>query len=152
MSTLVIVPCGSQKIWSKEPWKGPTVAILVYTGLPFKINSRYARYVGNRWVILSAKYGYIDPYFYIPQNYNVSFNKPTEETVSVEVLSRQIKEMKLLNYCKIIGLGGKEYMDRIKRSFQKFRREVEFPFAGLTIGRSLSAVKNATDQAKGGYW
>jgi len=68
MKTLVIVPCGKSKIWKKEPKRGATKARNVYTGAPFKLNKRYAEQFGYDWVILSAKYGFIDPDYQIPED------------------------------------------------------------------------------------
>ncbi|WP_390622104.1 DUF6884 domain-containing protein [Roseiconus lacunae] len=61
---LVIVPCGSSKVWSNDPSAGPTIAKDAYIGSPFKVNRKYAEHIGNRWVILSAKYGFIEPVFF----------------------------------------------------------------------------------------
>ena len=52
---LVVVSCGSQKIWDKYPSAGPTPARDVYTSSVFKASCRYAAHFAKRWVILSAK-------------------------------------------------------------------------------------------------
>lgn len=54
---LVIVPCGKRKIWDKHPDQGPTRADDAYIGTPFTLNRTYAERFGDRWVVLSAKYG-----------------------------------------------------------------------------------------------
>ena len=61
MKTLVIVPCGKRKIWDKNSEAGPTKARDVYTGSPFKVNREYAEKFGDPWVILFAKYGFLEP-------------------------------------------------------------------------------------------
>ena len=64
--TLVIIPCGQAKVWAGEPQRGPTPAGEAYTGAPFKVNRAYAERHGDRWVILSAKYGFIPPDSLLP--------------------------------------------------------------------------------------
>jgi hypothetical protein len=39
MRTLVIIPCGKQKIWSKNPLKGSTIAGGAYVGSPFNVEA-----------------------------------------------------------------------------------------------------------------
>src|SRR5262245_39923686 len=63
---LVVVPCGQKKVWDRSPSTGPTAARDVYTGPPFGINRTFAESFGQAWMILSAKYGFIDPAFMIP--------------------------------------------------------------------------------------
>ncbi len=151
MSTLVIIPCGQKKCWDTHPWLSPMLAGYAYTGIPFRVNRNYANVFGNKQLILSAKYGYIPLDFLIPENYNVSFTKKSSKPISVEELILQIGRQRLADFDRIIGLGGKEYREAMKNSFGEFNKIVEFPFAGLTIGRHMSAVKKAL-QEKGGYW
>src|SRR4051794_17641224 len=73
---LIIVPCGRSKVWDRSPDLGPTAAQDAYVGGPFKLNRAYAERFGQRWVILSAKYGFIDPAFVIPGPYDTTFLKP----------------------------------------------------------------------------
>ena len=72
MATLVVVPCGASNLWKKHPGAGPTRAKDVYTGAPFKVNRDYAEEFADRWVIVSAKYGFIDPEFVVSSDYNVT--------------------------------------------------------------------------------
>jgi hypothetical protein len=145
MSTiLVIVPCGQGKVWDDDPERGPTPAREAYTGAPFKVNRAYAERHGDRWVILSAKYGFIPPDFVIPGPYNVTFKKRATDPVGVATLREQIREQGLAEFPSIIGLGGKEYRAMIEGAFAPFGRAVEFPFAGLPIGRAMQEVKRAT--------
>src|SRR5680860_1607691 len=72
---LVIVPCGKRKIWDHDPTHGPAKAEDAYTGTLFRLNREYAEKYGDRWLILSAKYGFVPPEFEIPESYDVAFNK-----------------------------------------------------------------------------
>jgi hypothetical protein len=52
---LCIVPCGSAKIWDKNPCAGPQRAADVYTGVFATTCQRYARTYFEEWVILSGR-------------------------------------------------------------------------------------------------
>ncbi len=140
---LVIVPCGRRKIWDKDPNQGPTPARDVYTGAPFKVNREYAERFAERWVILSAKYGFIPPDFMIPGPYNVTFKDVSTNPVSVSTLREQIQAQSFDRFEMVIGLGGREYRAAVKRAFALLPVEVCFPFAGLIIGKAMSATKRA---------
>ncbi len=144
--TLVVVPCGLAKIWDKNPAAGPTPAGDTYTGAPFKVNREYAERFGDRWVILSAKYGFIDPDFIIPGPYNVTFKRKSPELVTVNKLRSQVRQLELNRFGRIIGLGGSEYRAMIQAAFDGVPAILEFPFAGLPIGRAMAAVKTAVRQ------
>ena len=92
-NTLVVIPCGKSKIWKKEPHKGPTIAMEVYTGAPFKVNKEYVTHFEVDWVILSAKYGLISPEFTILADYNVNFNDQSTNPVKIHELKEQAKNI-----------------------------------------------------------
>ena len=87
---LVIVPCGYTKVWDSDPHRG---SVQAKTHLFFTTNRAYAEKFGSRWVILSAKYGFIRPDFQIPGPYNVSFKDPATKPVEAPTLIDQIKEL-----------------------------------------------------------
>jgi hypothetical protein len=147
---LVIIPCGHGKVWDDDPERGPAPAREAYTGAPFKVNRAYAEAFASRWVILSAKHGFIPPDFAIPGPYNVTFKKPATGPVDVATLIERIRDMRLDEHTRVIGLGGKEYRAAIEQAFTPYGRAVEFPFAGLPIGKAMQAIKRATgDPAPG---
>ena len=147
-SRLVIVPCGRSKIWDKHPTAGPTVAKDGYTGIPFKLNRKYAETFGDTWVILSAKYGFITPDFVLLGPYEVTFKRKSSAPVSTDVLQLQVVDQRLSDFQIIIGLGGKEYCSAIESAFQQTTVEVQFPFAGLPIGKSMQAIKHAIQKPR----
>ena len=143
MPCLVIVPCGKRKIWDINPNAGPTPAKDTYQGPLFKACRAYAEKLaktkGCHWIILSAKYGFIDPNFIIPENYNVTFNDPSTNPITIQELRRQVKEKGLDKYTEIIALGGQQYLSRIKQAFPD--KEVKAPFEGLPLGIMLKKIK-----------
>lgn len=141
--TLVIVPCSARKIWDLDPSHGPARACAAYVGTPFKVNREYAERVGDRWVILSAKYGFIPPEFTIPGPYDVSFNRKRSDPVTVDLLRQQIHELELLRFDRIICLGGRAYREIVESAFQRHPVRIIAPFAGLPLGKALQATKRA---------
>lgn len=140
---LVIVPCGQQKIWDKDPSHGPVRAQDAYTGPPFVLNRKYAERFAAQWVMLSAKYGFISPHFVIPGPYNVTFKKPKTGPITLPALKDQARAQALDRFKIIVGLGGKEYRAKIEAVFAASGAELHFPFAGLPIGKAMQATKRA---------
>ena len=143
--TLVVVPCGRSKVWSKHPSAGPTPAKDAYTGSPFKVNQRFAETKGDAWMILSAKYGFISPDFELPGPYEVTFKRKSSSPVTIETLKQQVADMKLDRFAEVVGLGGIEYRTAIAAAFKDTKVEPYFPFTGLPIGKSMRATKQATE-------
>jgi hypothetical protein len=116
---LCIIPCGTAKIWDKEPKAGPTEAQYVYTGVFAVACQRYAKAFFDNWVILSAKYGFLFPEEVINESYNVSFIKPSDETITLQALKEQAERKGLYNYQEITVLGGKHYVGRVTSIFDQ---------------------------------
>ena len=149
--TLVIVPCGKAKVWDRRPGAGPTPARDAYVSPFFQLNRRYAEAVGARWVILSAKYGYLDPRDPVDGPYDVTFKRSETLPVTAEHLARQVRTMRLLDHAIIEALGGAAYRELILVSFGWYRcaDRVVFPFEGLDLSETTRAVKAALDRASG---
>ena len=143
MRTLVIVPCSKRKIWKKVPTIGPTKARLAYKGSPFVVNQEYAIKFADQWEILSAKYGFIDGDFVIPENYNVTFNKPETKPISIDKLKEQVQE-RLMDFDCVVALGSTTYANIVTTVFEDTGIKVITPTAGLQTGFANGKVKNAT--------
>ncbi|MFW8627997.1 DUF6884 domain-containing protein [Deinococcus sp. ME38] len=143
MRTLVVVPCGAKKIWADRPSLGAVRAAEAYVGVPFRVNRAYAEVVGDAWVILSAKYGFLAPDDLLEGPYEVTFKRKKTNPVAVETLRRQVIERDLASFDRVIGLGGVEYRAALAEAFGD-HAEVMFPFAGLALGYSLQATKAVT--------
>jgi hypothetical protein len=146
MGTLVIVPCGKLKIWSKNPLKGSIKAKEAYIGSPFKVNKNYAERFSDKWLILSAKYGLITPDFTINGDYNVTFNDPSTNPISIQELTEQAKIYH--EYSLVVALGGRRYTDIISRIFSQEGIKVIKPTEGLGLGKSMAKLKNAIVSGK----
>jgi len=141
MGILIIIPCGKEKIWDRNPNKGPTPASDAYTSEYFKTNKSYAERFAQKWVILSGKYGFIEPDFLIPENYNVTYNDTSTNPTAISDLIKQIKLKGLYESDEIIVLGGKNYREITKRAFNK---KILTPFAGIM---DIKGIMKATQQA-----
>lgn len=115
----------------------------MYIGPPFKVNRAFAKKFADKWVILSAKYGFISPGFVIPEDYDVSFNTPATNPITVSELKAQAKEKSLENYDVVIGLGGKNYTEIVKEVFSGSVKVIA-PTEGLPIGKAMNFVKSLT--------
>ena len=141
MSTLAIIPCGKQKIWSKYPNKGPTNAEKVYISAYFKVNKSYAERFSDKWLILSAKYGLLSPDFTIKSDYNVTFNDKSTGPISILELSEHAKSYH--EYNLIVALGGKKYTNIIDKIFSQGGTKIVKPVEGLNLFESMAKLKKA---------
>jgi hypothetical protein len=82
----------------------------------FKASRRYAERFAKCWLILSAKYGFIEPDFCIPQNYDVSVGDP--DSISADTLREQIREKDLLRFKTVGVLGSARYWRLVKKAFE----------------------------------
>jgi hypothetical protein len=130
MSVLCIVTCGKRKVWDDHPDAGPTAAQCVYTGPFHRACQVYAwRFHTNAWRILSAKHGFLGPRDIVPENYDVSFDRPETEPISVDELKQQAREKRLTTYDRVVVLGGQLYGDIVRQVFGDER--VDTPLEGL---------------------
>lgn len=63
MKLLVIVPCGRSKVWDKHPELKAVKASETYISVLFRINKAFAEKFADKWMILYAKHGFIEPDF-----------------------------------------------------------------------------------------
>ena len=107
------------------------------------MNKLYAIQFGDSWVVLSAKYGFIQPDFMIPGPYNVTFKRKASNPISVAELRDQVRDQRLGSFDRLIGLGGREYRAAEEGAFRGETCELLFPFAGLPLGMAMQATKRA---------
>jgi hypothetical protein len=107
------------------------------------VNRQYAEASDGDWVILSAKYGFLRPTDLIPGPYEVTFKNPSTGPIAIDALRDQVRQMGLDRYAEVVGLGGKEYRAAIEGAFRGSESTLQFPFAGLPIGKAMGATKRA---------
>lgn len=131
---LVIISCGKAKIWQKNPAAGPTPAREAYISPVFKVSRQYPEKFGEQWLVISAKYGFIEPDFLIPENYDVKMGD--EGSISVDKLRRQVKEKRLNRFQQIEVIGSKNYYDIVRRAFEG----ENIPVRHVNEGRGFAPV------------
>ena len=113
---LVVVSCGKEKIWKRHPNAGPMAARNAYTSPVFKRSRRYAEHFAEAWLILSAKYGLIEPEFCIPEDYNRSFYSP--DAIATAALRQQVAAKGLERFTTVGVLGSDVYWQRVREAFE----------------------------------
>lgn len=149
MKQLCVIPCGTKKIWSREPDIGAVKAKDAYIGTFHKLCRDYANHFIGDWVILSAKYGFLWPDDYVPGDYDVTFNKSSTEIMSDEDLKEQAIDKGLDRYNQIIVLTGKKYVPVIETVFSNKDCFIQFPLLECRgIGYMQQLLKEAVKTNK----
>lgn len=137
-TTLFIVSCTKSKIWNEDKNAPPYVpARHAYRGKDFL---RFLRWFeenqmesrGFKWLILSAKYGYIEPWHPIGK-YDVCFDDENSGPISDQTLYSQVMKQRrfedtvylyLKNFNKVVCFCGKTYLQKVRRSFRDTNAEI----------------------------
>ncbi|MEM3396412.1 MAG: hypothetical protein QW620_06180 [Thermoplasmata archaeon] len=79
------------------------------------------------------------------ESYNVTFKKKHTNPISVDELSKQIIEKGLGQYDRIVVLGGEDYVEVVKKAFEKasLKKEILTPLAGLRSGERAHCLTEA---------
>lgn len=107
-----------KKIWEKVPEAGRTPAQDVYIG-PFarKCQEYALKFYPDSYYILSAKYGFLHPNDIVPENYDVSFNKPKTNPISIQELIEVANKKGILDADCIVIVAGAEYSKKARLVF-----------------------------------
>lgn len=139
---LVIIPCTKRKLWDSCPSAPSQLAaeVAYRTSTYFRACLTYALHTGDTVRVLSAKYGFIELTTPI-ENYNVTFKDAATGPVSPAVLRSQVQTQGLARY-QVVAIGGAAYLDQVRSAFPAGAL-IETPFAGLTLGRLVRALREA---------
>ena len=136
MNVLCIVPCSSKKIWDKNPNIGAIKAREAYIGPLSKKAIMFAeKFCNKSWIILSAKYGFLNPDDIVLGPYNVTFSKENTNPITIDELIKQAHEKGLYKYDIIVVLTGREYAEVIRKVFPG--KKIIEPLRGLKYGKKL---------------
>ena len=113
---LVIISCSARKIWDKYRSAGPSPAKDAYSSSIFSVSREYAEKLGEKWLVLSAKYGFIEPDFLIPGNYDVRMGDPG--SISPSELVAQVKDKGLARFKEVDVLGSIDYFYAVRTAFR----------------------------------
>jgi hypothetical protein len=120
----------------------------VYIGPFAKKCQEYAQcFYPDRWYILSAKYGFLEPMEIVPGPYNVSFNDRKSGPITIDALVRQSNARLVTVSDEIVVLGGKSYVAMIELAFSS--KLIRAPLKGASgIGVMMGWMKRAIEQGK----
>lgn len=143
---LCVIPCGAKKIWDLVPDAGPTPAKAAYAGAFHKACQKYAEAFSDRWVILSAKHGFLLPDDIVPDNYDLGFQHKDQEIVTVERLKRQLADKRLDRYPDVIVLGGRKVVRVLAGVLDTKTCTVHLPLSDCKgIGYMLQRLNRAVE-------
>lgn len=127
---IVVIPCGGKKLDKPAP------AHQLYIGPYFRACWEWANSIAyhNEVFILSAKYGLIKP-DYCLRPYDLRMGD--KHCVDADEVREDAEFFGILGE-KMIGLGGKDYIEIMRQVWP----EGKFPITGLSLGHSLSWLKN----------
>ena len=134
--TVAIIPCTNQK--SDTP--GP--AREVWIGHHFQLVLAHAEMFYDKVLVMSYKYGFIDPDFVIePYDIDIRESKAAEKLRWWFNLRSDIRLLSSWNPLLVGLYTGDVERDRIIREFVRSgTRQVILPFEGLSIGKRMAQV------------
>ena len=124
--TLYVVACTKEKIWDEIPTAPAFLpARLAYRGRHFreflKFIERMEKSEDVRWLILSAKYGFIEPWHPI-SDYDITFGQ--EGAITDDMLRRQVlhrlfwaDKKPLSDFEEVLFYGPETYYEKVKKAF-----------------------------------
>lgn len=121
---LIIVPASVEKIWDKVADLGYMPAKDAFIRAAFKRWRQYAEDSGNRWVILSPKYGFLDPDQMIG-DYQMMASEVLDDPDFHEKLRNQAIEKKFYNFDKLVVLDWELYHTIVSKAFAEAEMEIE---------------------------
>jgi N-glycosylase/DNA lyase len=122
---LHIIECSRRKIWSAGALSTPRFVPAKQAYLGDAITSWLAdpRASKERWLILSARYGFIDPDQPI-ENYDVTFKLPSTGPISNDALEAQVRyqvrwsdAVPIRQFTRVVVHGHNDYFDRVRSAF-----------------------------------
>ena len=129
-STLGIIPCSKEKAWDLDAGQGSMRADKIYRSSFHLLARRFAEKNSGRWVILSAKYGFLDPWDEVEGPYDMVFGGPDQGCITDASLREQVLKKKLHSYEKVLLICTKCYADRAASAFQNLPLHLEYTLKG----------------------
>lgn len=147
---LVVISCVGSKIWASKPSSPLYVpAQDAYVSTYFLAMKNYAVMTGFPWLILSAKYGFLEPDHPIC-DYDVEMGKDggiSQETISAQVLhqSRQFQGQSIFlrDFKRICIIAAKAYAIPIRTAYNLTKATISEPLKGCRIGERIGHLQTA---------
>jgi len=137
--TIALVSC----VKAKRP--APSPAHDLYTSHLFRALRGYAEAIADRWYILSAEHGLVDP-DRILAPYDRTLNKmpKRERDAWAERVRHQISE-EVPDGAEIVILAGARYREGLEEPLRELGFTVTVPLEGLPIGKQLQRLKQLAE-------
>ena len=74
-STVAFVVDSFRTVWTAQPDAGPCIAAAAFDSVYFQANREFAEAVADRWYIVSAKFGILDPQRVLEGPYEETFQR-----------------------------------------------------------------------------
>ncbi|HEY0435262.1 MAG TPA: hypothetical protein VGC92_01385 [Phenylobacterium sp.] len=132
---LILIPCGGRKLAL------PARARDLYTGPYFRQALAWARTLGGRFLILSAKHGLVEPEERI-EPYDLRMGQPG--SVTAGLVHAQAHARGLLDEPCVLAAGGRAYLKVVRDVWPL----AETPFEGLGLGKQLQAMRRAIERSQ----
>lgn len=144
---IAIVGCGKAK---RNGWHK---ARNLYTSSYFEKKRRFAEVGCDDWLILSAKYGLIDPDSPIP-TYDVTMSDVDHDDFASRVADQVDDYADAFSQAdRVVMLAGSDYIDAVDDVFDSLPCDVAFPFDGTGgIGDQMSVLDELTPQRSPVDW
>jgi hypothetical protein len=136
--TIVLVACGKAKR------RSACAARDLYTSTLFRKSREVAEVQGERWYILSAKYGLLDPRRLI-EPYDASLKDLS--VIGRDMWARGVvRDLQAVTRAgdRIVLFGGRYYREPLAALLVGSGFEVTAPLEGLSIGRQLQRLNQMT--------
>ncbi|GAA0488017.1 hypothetical protein GCM10008986_11980 [Salinibacillus aidingensis] len=148
LNELYVIPSGKPKIWDHKPELGSVKACEAYTGTFHRLLQQYVEMINVHWVIISPKYGILNPDEFVPETYNLSFSmKKNPDVISVERMSQQLSEKGLSDAKRVVMLGGKKFKPIMEQLFPQ--ASLHYPLHGSKgIGAMQKSLKDAINNKR----
>ena len=154
---LHVIECSKRKIWGLGAPSTPRFVPAKRAYLGDAITSWLAdpRAANARWLILSARYGFIDPDQPI-ENYDVTFKIPSTGPISVDALEAQVRyqarwadSVPIRQFTKVVVHGHSDYFGRVRSAFSSVGAQVVYDDRSADTGTRCSAGTAGSSPANG---
>ncbi|WBY01539.1 hypothetical protein PE066_19065 [Ramlibacter tataouinensis] len=135
MATIALVGC----VKSKRPHPAPAEDL--YTSALFRALRAYARRHADRWFILSAEHGLLQPQDVV-QPYEktlLTMAKPARQQWASKVATQL--DAVLPAGCRLILLAGQRYREDLEPLLQARGHQIDVPLRGLRLGEQLRQLR-----------
>lgn len=145
-----IVGCGDQKL-DLSGDKGPVTISRLYTSNYFELKREYAKECCDRYLILSAKHGLVQPGFYVTDDYDLTITDLDDAELSqwVSDVSSELSRIgKYRPQDTLVLLAGQDYLDPLAGALDHLPNDIKRPFADTGgIGEQMGWLKEHIENA-----